>query len=547
MATPTSASNPVIEASNGGEDPVQSSRPALRRQSCVDSAAEFHSPGSLQEELRKARLYRGRLRSQLRDTTEQLNNLIVSSEDDVQVHDVLADREKDLRLALEEQGAYVVALELRYDELTEKNSQILGQSKTLPSVVGALPSELPNHTPSLNGHHLLNDARLSNTHSCVSSGRDSEISESYFLGSTCQPTLATPAPYQQAVPRPEAFVMTTGAPVPTRVSGQDVRPVDSVSNVGVPPRMSIPKKCDSAAIGKLAIQSLRKSHQFSQHVLRIEEVLHEAGGGFYDENGAFQPHYWLRHACIQKFLTTLNQCPEVMDTASGTYDVRGDNWSAIKEACISAYGRRSVLVEKLNFIVSGLRFKSVRDIESYLKDVIAACEIYRVVYSTGSTDAQLIQFMRQILSKLPREIVQGVIRRCKDRLGTLEGDWECAVPVHSSGSSTPLNDSVKAIQADETSKSKSDGGGKSGVKSAFKEFLGRHRAVFGVTGYGCKNKDENREVGLANVSSLPVPKFRAWEVEDYSKKNGNRNANGGVLNGDPKVVSKEGDKPSQGN
>ncbi|KAF4675321.1 hypothetical protein FOL47_007938 [Perkinsus chesapeaki] len=632
MATPTHP-NPIEGSAAGVQE-----RPSvlIRRPSFIESAALFDSPESLREELKKARIHRGKIRSKLRDVVERLNNIIIVSEDDERVCDTLAEQEADLRAVLEEAGAYVIALELRHDQLTELNSQALGRSnasRVSSSNSGIIRQYVTPPAPSSATQQVLNQGRIDSVHSTLSR-RSGELQarsavsqqdryslpaqqvfhqQAVYQQAALQqsvpqqvfhrPAVPHQAPIQQGVPLPGSLqpvalpIDPSGSPVIAvgasamsyHQSSQasralmlsaspdhqrDVYPGDSASNVEAP-RVNVqnlPKKCESADVGKIATQSLGKSHEFAQHALRIEEVLYEAGGGFYDENGNFQPHFGLKHACVQKFLNTLEKCPDVLDTAKRTYNTNGNDWTAIKQACMAVHARRSVLVEKLTSIVSGLKFKSARDIDSYLKEVVAACEIYRVVYSAGSTDAQLIQFVRQILSKLPRDMVQGVIRRCKQKASS-DSDWESAVPLHCTGPfvqdtiveyirsearlmeetnsiipqrSPPINDSVGAIHGvpgtDKQNQS-SDQGGKS--RSAFREFCGRYAAAFGVTGYGCRNKQEmismckpdgvlsrhnrygrtyyivgyhNREGGLSSVSSLPSGKFRVWEIEDLVKK-----------------------------
>ncbi|KAF4684173.1 hypothetical protein FOZ60_008151 [Perkinsus olseni] len=151
MATPSNrrneSNNPFAAYSSeeeSGHGGGHMSGGTSRKRSFMESAKLFDSPPSLSSELRKARLYRGRIRGEIHTLQEQVGNIIITSEKDKELIEILGRKEEDLRKALDEAGAYVVELELRYDKLNERTAREIALSRIsegLLSQIGSSDSE----------------------------------------------------------------------------------------------------------------------------------------------------------------------------------------------------------------------------------------------------------------------------------------------------------------------------------------------------------------------------------------------------------------------
>ncbi|KAF4652854.1 hypothetical protein FOZ61_009358, partial [Perkinsus olseni] len=115
-----------IAVADGG---AQSQVPVQLRQSWIESAEAFESTKSLASELRKARIRKGRIRGQIKRLEEQADNIIITDGDDEALVAKLGEEVDQWREALAEAGAYVLALEMRYDQLNERNSREIARSR----------------------------------------------------------------------------------------------------------------------------------------------------------------------------------------------------------------------------------------------------------------------------------------------------------------------------------------------------------------------------------------------------------------------------------
>ncbi|EER07547.1 hypothetical protein Pmar_PMAR027106, partial [Perkinsus marinus ATCC 50983] len=67
------------------------------RPSFIESAGAFNTPNSLASELKKARIYKGRVRGQLGRLEEQAGNIIINNEEDEALVAQLGEQEEQLR------------------------------------------------------------------------------------------------------------------------------------------------------------------------------------------------------------------------------------------------------------------------------------------------------------------------------------------------------------------------------------------------------------------------------------------------------------------
>ncbi|KAF4664696.1 hypothetical protein FOL47_005003 [Perkinsus chesapeaki] len=513
------------------EDPQDSS---TERRGWRESAAAFTDQNELRQELRKARSYRGRVRTQLKNVREAMDNIIGDSEDDHEALEELHRRERESEKALEEAITYIVELEFRSEELM--NMRAVTNISTSTS-----------HKAGEREAASIADVRRS-----LKFDENPRTSETLSDG---QPEVVNDLISVLPSPRPQSNGERT-----TR------------------------RHCDAGVVGKLSVVELKDSFKFPQHCRRLEEVLVEIGAGEFDVTGeVFFPHRDLRHTCTQKLLPTLQGCPTVYDRALALYEIHGDRWGVIVGACKKQFAKRPILLEELKERLKKLKFPGVTGVEIYLKDIIAVNELYRIVHQTDT--AQRVQFVRKVLAQLPREVVVGVIRRCRERCAAQEGDWEVAVEFHSLDGSTeatltefiktecrlleeadcvkkefdPHQDSVRSVQTPV------EGHDSSSVARVLDQSLPRVRATdwvkgfavaYGVAGRGCRDKKslfassqpdgflprtsqagrtyyilgyKDESVAKSKISGLSKDLFRTWRFQERLARTGGRTQTGRPL------------------
>ncbi|KAF4649215.1 hypothetical protein FOL47_002326 [Perkinsus chesapeaki] len=454
--------------------------PRQRRQSCVESAEAFNSPGSLASELRKTRVHAGRIRGQIKRVEEQVNNIIVITEEDEALVAELGEREEQLQQALEEAGAYVFALELRRDELNERQSRDIARSR-LSGVARSVTSERyqvngcieDNHRSSLGGQlsprAVLLRTQQGSTHRSVTVQRQARELNDGFLQMTPSPLGSGPILPERSISHGvQRFDLTSGTQVRTTHTESltapgvsyvqtgtfpetdliDLHPGDSASMVGrdatrqAPQQYvsvrscpvqapSVPRKpfCDAGTVGKLTIGALKDVFRVTAHIKRVESILAEANAGRFID-GQFLPHGHLVNACREKLLGTLSGVPECHDEADKACDIDGSTWFTVTKTLRDKFARRTVLSGELDQRLKKLKFTSPKEADSFAKDAIAIGDLYRVVFPDDR--AQELHLVRRVVSCLPKDIATGVIRRCRQRTGAeSDQDWETSVPFHS--------------------------------------------------------------------------------------------------------------------
>ncbi|KAF4649329.1 hypothetical protein FOL47_002177, partial [Perkinsus chesapeaki] len=496
-----------------------SSGESKTRQDYADKANSFHCEKDLRSELVKARRYRGRLRGQLRNLHEQMDTLVNDDDDTRAALAELERRESNVRQALKESMMYVVELERRDVEImgAEVRSTIsdCGSAIVVRSRQGSAVASFDNKSPVIRALPVTNVAEApqaltadqeirpeDSASVCLHQGRSAQGQHAHATYPVEPRRQVYTSKDQEKTHQP------TSAPLFMPSVGRQYHPF-----------------CDGGTIGKLTVVHLKESFRVAQHCRHLEELLCESGAGEFafapDGSKSFQPFRHLRHACVQKLLSTLEKCPDVLEQAQSAYNTYGDEWSRICESCTEKFARKSVLAEEMEKRMKALRFSGVREIDTYIKHCVNAFEIYRLVFP--SDRSQHAHFVRTVLSRMSKPIALAVIKKCRSH-GPDGAEWETCVPFHSLDGSTRLT-VVEFIKEEcrsheETDRLISSPGGhrsdsvryldSSGGHSSVhpREWVKKFAVVCGVTGRGCRDRNKVEKLGQADGILPRRDKFR---------------------------------------
>ncbi|EEQ98623.1 hypothetical protein Pmar_PMAR016857 [Perkinsus marinus ATCC 50983] len=534
------------------------------RPSFIESAGAFNTPNSLASELKKARIYKGRVRGQLGRLEEQAGNIIINNEEDEALVAQLGEQEEQLRRVLDEAGAYVVALEMRYDEINEQNSRRMAGSRVFNSAGSIRSSYLQSNIDAEEDYRPLPRDRVSPRASLSESQRrqhaqpllsrrpetvngmpisDHRGVQSFHL---TRPLVRSRANENDPLPviPPSRPAVVTGLP--------DLGPEDSASAIQRPfyhhrmlpqsyaenprkqqlvgPALSAQPFCDAGTIGKLSIGNLKDIFRVTAHIKRVESILAEANAGRFID-GQFLPHGHLSNACKEKLVGTLKDIPKCHEEADKACDIDGSTWFTVTKALKDQFARRTVLTDELDIRLKKLKFSSAKQVDTFVKEATSIADLYRVVYPDDR--AQELHLVRKVVSCLPKDVAIGVIRRCKKAgRGDSEQDWETCVPFYSPtgrtretvvefiraecrlseefGSLLSLRpdgrdggqDSVRAIHSNDGRAGKDKGQVDRG--ESLPNFVSRFSIVYGITGRGCRNESHLRS--LVGADGM-IPRF----------------------------------------